>query len=388
MPQTRGPRALLITTDYPPDLGGLQTYSWRIASDLPGGLLAQVIVGSDHPSHLLPHPGRGIAFSAHRGRSRWRAFAWSLAQIVSLRARRRIDFQLHMQWSTAFASYLLKKIGLPSRYAILIHGAEILDPGRPLLNLVKARLFENADAVIAGSAATAALFRELGLRARRLEIIPYGNPLEGEAAPTAAPRKGAAAPRKGADPRRPKLLCMHRLVARKGTALLIEALSGLRSLPWTLDIVGRGEEEEALRKHVSYLGFAGRIAFHPPADEGDKIRLLAAADLFILPSLPPQGNNHVEGLGLTLLEAQSLGTAVLAARTGGIPEALCEDMTGALFTAGDVEDLRRALSELLKAPENLSRMGEAGPRWVADHFSWKTSLERLAQLIAELAAGP
>lgn len=367
-----------MTTDYPPDIGGLQTYSRRVAEQLPGGLIARVIVGTDRPAREIPAPGP--AFEVRRGRARGRAFLWSLARVLSLRLRGAIDFQLHMQWSTAFPSWLLKRAGFASRYVILIHGAELVDPRRPLLNRCKAAIFARADAVVAGSQATADLFRSLGFSARRLEVIHYGNPLEGETASADAART----PRAGA----PRLLCMHRLVARKGTALLLDALAGLREIPWSLDIVGSGPEEEALRKRAGYLGLAGRIVFHAPASPVEKIRRLAEADLFVLPSLPPEGNNHVEGLGLTLLEAQSLGTPVLAARTGGIPEAILEGVTGALFAAGDAEDLRRKLADLLAAPERLPALGAGGPRWVEERFSWKKSLERLAGLIREIAAAP
>jgi phosphatidylinositol alpha-1,6-mannosyltransferase len=390
MSQISSLRAALMTTDYPPDIGGLQTYAWRIARDLPGSLITEIIVGSDHRAGDLPRPPSGIAFHVHRGRGRARAFLWSLAHVTWLRVAGRIDLQLHMQWSTAFPSWLLGKIGVRSRYVILVHGVELLDPGRPLLNRFKSAILAGAGAVVAGSQHTAALYRELDLPSRRLTVIPYGNPLEGEALPPRPARGDAAACR---------LLCMHRLVARKGTALLLEALAGLPE-PWALDIVGRGEEEEALKAQARGLGLASKVAFHPPVDTAMKMRMMAAADLFILPSLPPQlgggrragggasGNNHMEGLGLTLLEAQSLGTPVLAARTGGIPEALDDGKTGLLFAAGDGTDLRDKLREALRSPARLRELGAAGPAWVAERFSWRASLEGLARLMTEVALAP
>ena len=120
-------------------------------------------------------------------------------------------------------------------------------------------------------------------------------------------------------------------------------------------------------------------------DEDMKLRLLRDASLFILPSLAPVSNNHVEGLGLTLLEAQSQGLPVLAARTGGIPEAVQEGRTGVLFRAGDAQDLREKLAGLLAAPEKLREMGKLGPAWVAENFSWQRSLEMLAALMREIA---
>ncbi len=379
MPTLRGVRVLLITTDYPPDVGGLQTYSYRIARDLPGGLLAHVLAGSDHARRDLPAPAGGASLSARRGRTRWRAFWWSLIGIPAFRLRGKADFFLHMQWTTAIPSWLLKRLDRRTRYLVLVHGAELIDPGRFWMGMVKRAVLSGADAVVAGSHHTAEIVSQLGIKCQRLEVIPYGNPLEGESGP---------------DPLRSniqgtvtRLLCMHRLVARKGTALLLEALGRLRSPAWTLTLVGEGEEGAALRRQAEELGLQARIRFLAPVDEAEKIRLFREADLFILPSLPPLRNNHVEGLGLTLLEAQSLGIPVLAARTGGIPEAILEDRTGVLFRAGDAEDLRGKLASLLAAPERLQGMGAEGPEWIRTQFSWKAGLARLADLIREIAEG-
>lgn len=382
MPVARRPRALFLTTDYPPDRGGLQSYSHRISTGLHPGLLAHVAVGSDQPEKALPPPSAGADLSVHRGRDRRRALAWSIGCILPLALARRIDVILHMQWSTAAPSWILRAVGLGPPYVVLIHGAELLDPGRPFLNWVKARIFARASAVIAGSRATAALFQSLGLPSRRLEVIPYGNPMDGSGE-DASPGKGGIPPDGRINPVR--LLCMHRLVPRKGTGLLLEALAGLAGLPWTLEVVGRGEEEDRLRRKADILGLAGRVRFRESVDEGGKGDLIRGSDLFILPSLPPEGNNHMEGLGLGLLEAQSQGVPVLAARTGGIPEAVDDGRTGLLFEAGNAADLSEKLDRLIRDAALRARLGSAGPAWVAERFDWGRSLERLSGLLEEVA---
>jgi len=342
-------------------------------------MLAQVLVGRDLPASELPLPRPGLGLTSHRGRGRLRAFAWSLWYVPEIGIRHRINFQIHMQWSTAIPSLLLKKIGFGNHYLVLIHGAELLDPGRAWLRVIKSLVLRNADAVVAGSHHTAEILGQQRIRCRRLEVIPYGNPLEGrdlDRIPIMGNREVTVSPR---------LLCMHRLVARKGTALLLDALAALADKAWTLDIVGKGEEEANLRSQAERLGLSSRVTFHPPVDAERKIRLMAEASLFILPSLPPMGNNHFEGLGLTLLEAQSLGVPVLAARTGGIPEAIQEGLTGVLFRAGDAEDLRSKLGSLLRSPDKRARLGQAGPAWVRGHFSWTEGLERLAAIMSEVA---
>ena len=376
-----GIRALFITTDYPPDLGGLQTYSLRIATELPGGILSHLLVGRDRPHADLPLPQLGVGVTSHLGRGRWAALLWSMWRIPYFQFGRGINFQIHMQWSTAVASWLLKKIGLGNPYIVLIHGAELLDPGRPWLRPLKTAILEKADAVIAGSHHTAEILAQQNIHCARLEVIHYGNPLEGQAV---AQTRTAKLENQLSEI--PRLLCMHRLVPRKGTALLIQVMAKLIDRPWTLDIVGRGEEERALRAQVEKLGLSERITFHAPVDSDRKVAMMSAASLFILPSLPPEGNNHFEGLGLTLLEAQSLRVPVLAANTGGIPEAVKDGVTGILFRAGDAEDLRVKLETILAAPEQLLALGKDGPEWVRSHFSWKDGLARLAAIMVETAA--
>lgn len=380
---SKSPHVLFLTTDYPPDPGGLQTYSHRIARDLPGGLLACVIVGSRHAAASLPAPA-GAPLLAHRSSGRLGAFGWSLRRILSLRLARRMDCILHMQWSTALPSLLLRQVGLGLPYVVLIHGAELLDPGRTFLNRLKAKVLAEADAVVAGSRATAELFGRLGFKSRRLEVIPYGNPMAIREMGRGEENRAPDGTQPGSAPRAPRLVCMHRLVPRKGTALLLEALARIQDLPWSLQVVGRGEEEQALRLRAQELGLSSRIAFQPPVPEAGKPALLDQADLFILPSLPPEGNNHMEGLGLALLEAQARGLPVLAARTGGIPEAVEEGRTGLLFEPGDAGDLERKLRVLLDDAALRRRLGAAGPEWVRERFDWGKSLARLAGLLREV----
>jgi phosphatidylinositol alpha-1,6-mannosyltransferase len=376
MPNTSGSRAILITTDYPPEVGGLQTYSYRIARELPGRVLAQVLAGTNHARGALPPPAAGVRLASRRGRTRRRAFWWSLWSIPYFHYRWGMDMMLHMQWTTAIPSMILRRLA-GIRYVVLVHGAELIDPGRLIVGWLRKAVLSRADAVVAGSDHTAEIVRQLGIRCRHLEVIPYGNPLEGEADRVGRLRTPNASPV-------PRLMCMHRLVLRKGTALLLDALAGMKQIPWTLDIIGRGAEERQLRAKVAELGLGDRVRFQPPVDEAEKIRLLSEATVFILPSLPPISNNHVEGLGLTLLEAQSLGLPVLAARTGGIPEAVKEGLTGVLFRAGDSHDLAEKLTALLASPLQLQAMSLAGPEWVRTHFSWEKGLRRLAELMDEI----
>ncbi len=376
MPHPTPLRALLVTTDYPPDIGGLQTYAYRIACELPRGL-ACVLAGTNHPAESLLSPRTGVRLIAARGQNRWRALLWSFRYIPTLVLSGEANCVVHMQWSTALPSWLLKRLGYPVRYLVLVHGSELLDPRRPWMRWAKRLVLNAADAVVSGSAYTSDLVKQLGYAPKRLVVIPYGNPLDGRIPMDLPPRHRNTPMR---------LLCMHRLVERKGTLHLLEALEKIPRADWTLDIVGQGPELKSLQARVASSGLSERVRFLPPVSEETKISMLHKSDLFILPSFPPQDNNFVEGLGLALLEAQSLGTPVFAARTGGISEAMLDGITGVLYRAGDSEDLRDKLLALMEDPDRLFRMGSAGPAWVRAHFRWDHSLGQLADLMEEISA--
>ncbi len=365
---------LFITTDYPPEIGGLQTYSQRILEVLGDQLIAHILIIRRHKNTQMVEeknlgPNSTIIYSGSKISFMLKGF-WN---VLHLKGKYRLRVQLHMQWSTAIPSLVLKLLGWPSRYLILIHGQELISHS-PFIRVLQKYLFQNADHVIAGSRFTQKLYQDLKISPKQALFLLYGSPLS----PPTVMRK---LPSQNTLTNRLQLLCMHRLVFRKGTELLINALAKMKNLNWELHIIGSGPEKENLRRQVQEADLISKIHFINEVSENEKIAWLLKSDLLILPSLPPQNNNHIEGLGLSLLEAQSLGTPVLAARTGGIPEALHEGVTGQLFKAGDANDLQAKLENLYRHPEVLQSFAEQGPQWIRDNFSWEKSLAELKILL-------
>ncbi len=364
-----------ITTDFPPNLGGLETYAWEISQGLLEiDLVSAALNRVAPPPQIVQGPSHGPPrYRWHRRRDRVGAGLWSAFDACILpRATR-----LHMQWSTALPSYLRRRVGFPGRYIVLAHGAEIVE-SNPWLRLTMKRILEAADAVVTGSHFTRNLLLEQGVRPRRLEIIAYG-------APPPPPETDRATPGQS---NRLELLCVHRLVPRKGTALLFHSLATLLEMPWHLTVIGEGPERDSLMHLANQLGLECRVSFLGAVNEDEKKKCLGNSDLFILPSLSPQGNNHVEGLGLGLLEAQAFGVPVLAAKTGGIPEALVEGQTGWLFPPGSVSALAQALGNCLSNPQELIRRGRNGPTFIANHYDWGKNIREWKALLAALSERP
>ena len=142
-------------------------------------------------------------------------------------------------------------------------------------------------------------------------------------------------------------------------------------------IVGAGTDGPRLEALARELGVSSRIQFTGMRD--DIPALLAASDIFVLPSL-------TEALPTVLAEAAASAKPVVATSVGGAPEMLVEGETGLLVPPGDPEALAGACRRLLASPELCRRMGEAGQRLAIDRFDLEQQADRLAELYDGLLA--
>ena len=161
----------------------------------------------------------------------------------------------------------------------------------------------------------------------------------------------------GLDPDEDVLLTLASLVRRKGLDVLVDALPRLRSKRrYRLLVAGDGPERAALEERARDRGVAERVRFL--GARADKADLLAACDVFVLPS-------RREGLGVAALEAMAAGRPVVATRVGGLGEAVVDGVTGLLVAPEDPSALAAALTRLCDDAELARAYGAAGPERVA-----------------------
>ncbi|MCK4412584.1 MAG: glycosyltransferase [Candidatus Eisenbacteria sp.] len=181
------------------------------------------------------------------------------------------------------------------------------------------------------------------------------------------------------------ILHVARLVAKKGTEVLIDALGRIaRTHPRAhLVLIGDGPLRSRLTARAAAAGLAGRVRFLGARPRGEVLAWMGRAALLCQPSRgAPSGDR--EGLGMVLLEAAARGLPVVASRSGGMPEAVREPEAGRLAPEGDVEQLADALGELLGDERRLGRMSRAARQWVVEHFDLDTQTARLEALYEEL----
>ncbi|MGH2693795.1 MAG: glycosyltransferase family 4 protein [Actinomycetota bacterium] len=352
--------AVLVTSSFLPGRGGIESYLAELCSRLAPRLAVvaparrdgePIPSGLPYPTHPYPYP---MLISAPR----------LLRAIARTAESRRVLFGT--PWPLVLLGPGLARRGL--RYAVIVHGAELLVPAAvPGVRQVLKRALSRAELLLPVSEFTADRLRDLlGEGAPRIEVLRAAVDLErfrpGLDATAVASRLGIP---EGAG----VILCLGRLVKRKGVDRLIRAVHELaRDGRRIIAVVGgTGPDESRLRRLAAHLGapviFAGRVGHAGAA------ALYARADVFALPVADRWFGLEVEGLGVALLEAQASGTPCVAGRSGGTTEAVIDKETGFVIEGRDVAALGDRINWLLHHPREAAAMGEAGRAHVAAHFS-------------------
>ncbi|MFF5280815.1 glycosyltransferase family 4 protein [Streptomyces sp. 62] len=182
---------------------------------------------------------------------------------------------------------------------------------------------------------------------------------------------------------RPVVVCVSRLVPRKGQDTLIRAMPEiLRRVPdAVLLIVGGGPYEKDLHRLAAETGVAGSVRFTGAVPWSELPAHYGAGDVFAMPCRTRRGGLDVEGLGIVYLEASATGLPVVAGDSGGAPDAVLDGETGWVVRGESAEETADRVATLLLDPELRARMGERGRAWVEDRWRWDLLAERLRELL-------
>jgi glycosyltransferase involved in cell wall biosynthesis len=210
----------------------------------------------------------------------------------------------------------------------------------------------------------------------KVELVYHGLDLSRFSSPVAsASRTGD-----GNDADHPvTILSVGRLVEKKGTDVLLEALAQLPAdLHWRLVHVGGGPLKARLERRARSLGIGARIVWRGARMQTELLEEYRAADLFALASRVARDGDR-DGLPNVLIEAQSQGLACVATRVSGIPELIEDGVTGVLVEPDAPQALARALERLIREPARRRSLGDAGRRRVLERFELRASIARLAR---------
>jgi phosphatidylinositol alpha-1,6-mannosyltransferase len=372
------PKVLIVTNDFPPRAGGIQSFVHALAVRLPPG---EVVVyapawegaaGFDerapfpvvrHPTSLmLPVP----------------SVAKRAARILQSTGCDTVLFGAAAPLGLLAPS--LRRAGA-RRVVAITHGHEagwaVLPGARSLLR----RIGDSTDVMTyLGEYTRARLARALSPEAAgRLARLAPG-------VDTSAFRPGAG----GAAVRErlgladvPVVVCVSRLVTRKGQDTLIRAWPQVRAASGAvLLLVGAGPAESRLRRLADHLGMTGSVVFAGPVPWEDLPAYYDAGDVFAMPCRTRRGGLDVEGLGIVYLEASAAGLPVIGGDSGGAPDAILDGETGYVVPGGDVAAVAARITQLLADPAAARALGEKGVAWVDREWRWDLVARRLMQILA------
>ncbi|MGZ4518976.1 MAG: glycosyltransferase family 4 protein [Mycobacteriaceae bacterium] len=372
-------RTLVVTNDFPPRPGGIQSYLHTFAKHLPAEQLvvyapswrgdSHVRFDAQQPFEVVRHPGTLMLPTPD----------------VAKRARELLQKNnCEAVWFGAAAPLALlapamRRAGA-QRVLASTHGHEVGWSMLPVARSALRRIGEHTDVVTFVSRYTRRRFASAFGPGSALEHLPSGVDVTAFRPDPAARAELRARYGLG---ERPVVVCVSRLVPRKGQDMLIRALPRVqRYAPGAaLVLVGGGPYRGALRKLALSTGVDKDVVFTGgvPADE------LAAhhciGDVFAMPCRTRGAGLDVEGLGIVYLEASASGLPVVAGRSGGAPETVMEGQTGRVVDGRNLEGLAGAVGGLLADPDLAARMGAAGRVWASEHWRWDQLSQRLQSLI-------
>jgi len=384
---------LLITWNYPPRRGGIETMmaalraGLRVENQLTV-LTAHATDRVDDETDVLRAPFPGLcAFAIY-------AF---LRGALELLGRPKLKIVFGGSALTTPLVLLLARV-FRRKAVIQVHGLDVAHPNA-LYRLLCVRWLRCCDLVIANSSYTAALARQSGVHPALISVIPPGVDARrftpGEASEALKQQLRLAGKR--------ILLFVGRLVERKGVKEFIEY-----ALPQILEkipevcfvVVGENaaasltRQSDALkqiRAAIDASGMQHQVQLIGAVSDHALADFYRACDLVVLPAIVKK--NDIEGFGMVLLEAAAVGKPAIATRVGGIPDAIADGHSGVLCAPGDHKSLANAVMALLQDQPRRARMGAVARQRAGAEFAWpvivkkyEIAFERLFDPIASCLA--
>ena len=375
-------RVLLVTNDFPPRPGGIQSYleqlvtrmtgeheltvyapRWKGSAEYDERAVAGGITIVRHPTTLmLPEP------------------------MVDARMRALIgEHGIETVWFGAAAPLALladRARGAGARRVVAsTHGHEVGWSMLPVAASALRRIGDSTDVITFVSHYTRRRFAAAFGPHAGLEHLPPGVDTDRFAPDSAA--RAVLRNRYGLG-EAPTVVCVSRLVPRKGQDMLIRALPRIRGRVdgAKLVVVGGGPDLARLQALAAEHGVGEHVLFTGGVAGEELPAHYALGDVFAMPCRTRGAGLDVEGLGIVFLEASASGVPVVAGNSGGAPETVVDGRTGHVVDGRDLDRLVEVIAELLADPQRAAAMGAAGREWVCARWQWPRLAARMSALLS------
>jgi phosphatidylinositol alpha-1,6-mannosyltransferase len=378
-------RTLVVTNDFPPRVGGIESFVLAMVSRMPPD---EVVVHTARQAGDAAFDG-ALPFPVVRDPSRimlpTRAITARSVQIAR-------DLSCDSVWFGAAAPLGLMARSLKERADVLTtvattHGHEVWWAATPGARTLLRRIGDTNDVLTyLGTYTRHRIARALSAQAggRMVQLTPgvddvaFRPDIDGSAV---RERYGLVD--------RPVVVCVSRLVERKGQDMLVRALPLIqRQVPGAaVLLVGDGPHRPRVERLAGELGVTGDVVFAGAKPWAELPPYYAAGDVFAMPSRTRKVGLEVEGLGIVYLEASASGLPVVAGDSGGAPDAVQDGTTGYVVNGRSAAEIADRVSTLLLDPALSARMGEWGRRWVEQRWRWDDLAASLQGLLATRSFG-
>lgn len=359
---TNHKRFALITLDYPPERGGVARYLGNLVQA--SHSLMDVFVNETHRT-----VGPGHVESVHLVQTPWPHW-WPMVSFMrELRLREYDSLFVSQALPCGTAAWFARQTGgLP--YSVLLHGLDLrLALRSKRKSWLLRRVLRCAKTVLANSQVVADEIHAFDSKIKPIVLTPG---VEDMKFPEREPARHALGIQDGTF----QLLCVTRLVQRKGIDRLMEAMQ-LVPNDVHLTVIGDGQDRERLLKIAEPLG--ERVSFLHEADDETRNSWYAASDAFALP-VRDEGID-VEGFGIVFLEAALAGLPSIAGKSGGVIEAVVHESTGLLVEPNNPQAIAGAIERLRADKALCKRLGEAGRQRALKDFRWSDRWDKLSELL-------
>ena len=373
------PRTLLVTNDFPPRVGGIERMLEALVGELPGDRITVFCAAHDDAATY-------DASAPYRVLRQREAFLWPTPELGDRveAAVRETGSQVVLfgaMYPLAMLGPRLAKAGIP--YLSAAHGFEYWLSIAPGTHAAMRYAASKAARVFACSTFIARTLRTAVPRPVPVSVLHLGADIE-------TFRPGLPTDDLRARHRLdegPLVVCVSRLVRRKGQDVLIRGMERVRRrVPdATLVVVGGGPYEGRLRALASQAP-TGSVVFTGQVAELDLPRYYALGDVFAMPCRTRLAGLEVEGWGNVFIEAAACAKPVVVGDSGGAREALVDGETGLLVDGADVTMVADAVADLLADPDRAEAMGHAGRERVVRELTWPAIAHTLEGWLQEAAS--
>jgi phosphatidylinositol alpha-1,6-mannosyltransferase len=365
--------SLLVTNDFPPKTGGIQSYLYELWRRLP-----------PDETHVLttPYPDAPAwddtqAFTVERTRRRVLLPTPELVRRIDLIARERAADVVFLDPMLPLGLVGPRLRAAP--YVVIAHGAEVNVPRHlPGARGLARRVLRSAGGLVAAGEYPARVAARAAGEAVPTLVVPPGVDAD-RFRPLGAEERSAARRRFGLASDRPLVLGLSRLVPRKGFDVLIDAVAGLQA-DVHLAIGGAGRDARRLERRAASQGITGRCTFLGRVPGADLPALYGCADVFAMLCRERWAGLEAEGFGIVFVEAAACGLPSVAGRSGGSHEAVVDGETGFVVDPHDVAAVRAALQRLLGDDALRTRLGRAARARAVHELTYERQVARLLPL--------